>query len=312
VVLCDKKDLMRNEKGAILIIVIWIVAAISVISAILSLRVKVSIRNNAYIKMKTEGFITIHSAIQRAIYYHLIKPKIPDLTEDEKYNDKYTFKVNGVNVKVEEIPVSSKLSFNSVRPEVLKRIFMRYTGSEEEAMAIVSSIKDWQDRDNVENVGGAEDNYYQSLDYPYFAKNKPIDRLKELLLIKGITPEMYYGTDSIPGLKNIFTLYKTGNRFDINTCSPDAFKIYGIDDSVITVILKRRERKPFKNMTEVGEIVDPETMNILNKYFTIDLRPSIIIFKGEIKVGSLKYSLSEVYSFKSTPPKLLEIREWKF
>ena len=301
-----------NEKGAILIIVIWIVAAIAVISAILSLRVKVNVRNNAFVKMKTEGFITIHSAIQRAIYYHLIKPKLKDLTEEEKNRDSYEYQINGVTVKVKEIPVSSKLSLKNVRPELLKQILMNYVESEEDAVAIISSIKDWQDSDNLENVHGAEDSYYTNLDYPYYTKNKPIENLKELLLIKGITPEMYYGSKSLPGLKNIFTLYDSGSKIDINTCSQDMFKVFGVDEDVIGEILKRREEKPFKNFRELNEFLDSETVNLLSKYFTIDLRPSIITFKGEVKVGSLKYSLEEVYDFKSTPPILMEIKEWNF
>ncbi|BBB32975.1 general secretion pathway protein K [Thermotomaculum hydrothermale] len=306
---CSKK---KNEKGAILIIVIWIVAAIAIISAILSLRVKVSVRNNAFVKMKTEGFITIHGAIQRALYYHLIKPRLKDLTEEEKRKTVYEYEVNGVKVKVKEIPVSSKLSLKNARPELLKQIFMNYVESEEDAVAIISSIQDWQDADNLENLHGAEDSYYTSLDYPYYTKNKPIENLKELLLIKGITPEMYYGTDNYPGLKNIFTLYDTGSKADINTCSPDMFKVFGIDQETIDRIIERRESEPFKSMTELNEILDSETINQITKYFTIDTRPSIISFKGEVKIGNLNYSLEEVYSFESTLPKLLEIREWNF
>ncbi len=306
---CFKRE---DEKGAILIIVIWIVAAIAIISAILSLRVKVNVRNNAFVKMKTEGFITIHSAIQKAIYYHLIKPRLPDLTEEEKFNTTYTYEVNGVTVKVREIPVSSKLSLKNTRPELLKRIFMNYVESEEDALAIISSIKDWQDSDNVENIHGAEDSYYTNLDYPYYTKNKPIENLKELLLIKGITPEMFYGSDNYPGLKNIFTLYETSSKIDINSCSPDMFKALGIDEDTVKVIVERREEEPFRNMRELNELLDSEAINQLSKYFTIDTRPSIISFKGEVSVGSLSYSLEEVYNFEATPPNLLEIREWNF
>ncbi len=301
-----------NERGAILIIVIWIVAAIAIISAILSLRVKVNVRNNAYIRMKTEGFIAIHSAIQRAVYYHLIKPRLPDLTEEEKLKNTYQYNIDNLKITVREIPVSSKLSFKDTRQDILKKIFMNYVDNEEDAMAIISCIKDWQDTDNYESIHGAEDQYYTNLDYPYYTKNKPIDNLKELLLIKGITPEMYYGSDKTPGLKNIFTLYNTKSKVDLNTCSRDMFRVFGIPDDVAEEIIKRREEKPFKNMAELGELFDAETVNLITKYFTIDLRPTIISFKGEVRIGSLTYSLEEVYNFESNPPALLEIREWNF
>src|SRR5207248_8062397 len=40
-----------------------------------------------------------------------------------------------------------------------------------------------------------ESNYYQTLNPPYNAKNGPLDSLDELLLVKGVTPQLLYGND---------------------------------------------------------------------------------------------------------------------
>jgi len=61
---------------------------------------------------------------------------------------------------------------------------------------IVGSILDWIDQDNDPHVQGTETDYYQSLDTPYEAKNGPIDDLSELLLVRGITQDMYWGSAS--------------------------------------------------------------------------------------------------------------------
>jgi len=61
---------------------------------------------------------------------------------------------------------------------------------------VVGSILDWIDQDNDPHVQGNETDYYQSLDTPYDAKNGPIDDLSELLLIRGITQDMYWGSAS--------------------------------------------------------------------------------------------------------------------
>ena len=47
--------------------------------------------------------------------------------------------------------------------------------------------------DDQTRIEGAETEFYQALTPPYSAKNGPIDDITELLLIKGITPEIYYG-----------------------------------------------------------------------------------------------------------------------
>ena len=54
-------------------------------------------------------------------------------------------------------------------------------------------ILDWLDADDNERPNGAESNYYESLETPYSCKNGPMDSIEELLLLPGITPELYFG-----------------------------------------------------------------------------------------------------------------------
>src|SRR5208283_2756093 len=54
-------------------------------------------------------------------------------------------------------------------------------------------------------VEGAETDYYQGLKPSYSAKNGPIDDISELLLIKGVTPEIYYGSAATNFQPNYFS-----------------------------------------------------------------------------------------------------------
>ncbi len=59
---------------------------------------------------------------------------------------------------------------------------------------IADAIRDWVDPDDSRAPYGAESSdYYLSLPNPYKAKNNEMDSIDELLLIKGITPEIFYG-----------------------------------------------------------------------------------------------------------------------
>jgi type II secretory pathway component PulK len=60
---------------------------------------------------------------------------------------------------------------------------------------IAWSIVDWIDPDEETNPGGAESEYYGTRNPPYQCKNAPLDTLEELLLVKGVTPALLYGTD---------------------------------------------------------------------------------------------------------------------
>lgn len=63
----------------------------------------------------------------------------------------------------------------------------------------VDAILDWLDYGDMDESRqeGAENEYYASLETPYPCKNGPMDSIEELLLIKGITPELYYGDPSM-------------------------------------------------------------------------------------------------------------------
>ncbi len=73
---------------------------------------------------------------------------------------------------------------------------------EEEAAGIVEALIDWIDEDDETlGFGGAESSYYQGLEIPYEPRNGPMEFVEELLLIRGITPDLYHGTGESQALQ---------------------------------------------------------------------------------------------------------------
>jgi hypothetical protein len=61
---------------------------------------------------------------------------------------------------------------------------------------IANSILDWLDGSSTSpRPGGAKDETYMGMSPPYHCKNGPLDSLEEMLLIKGVTPQLLYGND---------------------------------------------------------------------------------------------------------------------
>src|SRR5436190_4476083 len=60
---------------------------------------------------------------------------------------------------------------------------------------IAAAIIDWRDEDNQVSPGGAEAEYYVSLQPPYLPRNGPIETLRELLMVRGITRSVLFGTE---------------------------------------------------------------------------------------------------------------------
>ena len=79
------------------------------------------------------------------------------------------------------------------QPGTGRMILMRLPGVDE---IVADSILDWIDDSSYEpREFGAKDEYYMSLDPPFFTRMGMPDSLDELLLVRGVTPQLLYGVD---------------------------------------------------------------------------------------------------------------------
>jgi competence ComEA-like helix-hairpin-helix protein len=58
---------------------------------------------------------------------------------------------------------------------------------------IATAISDWRGASNQVSAGGAGIDYYTSLMPPYLPRNGPIQTLRELLMVRGVTPQLLLG-----------------------------------------------------------------------------------------------------------------------
>jgi competence ComEA-like helix-hairpin-helix protein len=83
----------------------------------------------------------------------------------------------------------SRLNVNNASAEELGKI-------EGMTPAIVAAIQDWKDQDDVTTPGGAEVDYYASLQPPYIPRNGPFQTVRELLMVRGVSRELLCGEDA--------------------------------------------------------------------------------------------------------------------
>jgi general secretion pathway protein K len=72
--------------------------------------------------------------------------------------------------------------------------------------SVAAAILDWRDLGNMPTPEGAEEEYYGSLPYPYLPRNASFQTPGELLLVRGVTPDMFFGTDEQKGLIDLVTV----------------------------------------------------------------------------------------------------------
>lgn len=110
------------------------------------------------------------------------------------------------------------------RRNILWRLLRQEPFNVEDSVArtIIDSLVDWIDSGDGdgEQESGAESSYYQSLDPPYACKNGPVEFVEELLLVKGFTPELLFGTEKHPGLAALLTTQGNDGKININTADP--------------------------------------------------------------------------------------------
>jgi general secretion pathway protein K len=169
-----------------------------------------------------------------------------------------------------------------------------------ELPSLTGAIIDWIDPDDKTHLEGAENDYYHGLNPPYDAKNGPIDDMSELLMVRGITPELYWGgvsTNHPPGaiqqsfnrngqpvaapsypfgLVDLFTPVSAG-RININTASAEVLQVVpGVDPAMAAAIVAGRQGDddgsgmlgPYPTVEAIRRIpeVSPAAMNALRQF----------------------------------------------
>lgn len=117
---------------------------------------------------------------------------IAALVPAEKPADTNTANGNGQG-STPGTPASSNSSTDTETEEGLPNPLMGIPGM---TIEISEAIFDWIDEDDEQRTYGAENEYYQSLSPPYECKNAKLETLDELLLIRGITPQILFGEDA--------------------------------------------------------------------------------------------------------------------
>lgn len=111
---------------------------------------------------------------------------------------------------------TGKLNINTTDRDTLIAFFTQILGDSAQAEEIADAIIDWRDPDEEPQPMGAESDYYLTLEQPYRAKNAPFDSPFELLLVRGITRDIFYGDPNLgtPPLTELVTAYSAVPNID--------------------------------------------------------------------------------------------------
>jgi general secretion pathway protein K len=210
-------------------------------------------------------------AIMELFYRNVYKNQTVELEGREVWQvdgTPYTGQLGNGTYTVAIIDESGKVDINAASDVVLKNLFMNTGISEEEADTIVDSIMDWKDPDDLHRLHGAESDYYQSLQNPYKAKNARFDSLEELLLVKGVTPDILYGNKDRKGIIDFLTVYTKRNRININAAPKEVLMaLPGMTPELADSIISSRQTVDPTGATNIQGILG-ENYGLMSRYIT--------------------------------------------
>src|SRR5262249_15891794 len=122
----------------------------------------------------------------------------------------------------------------------------------QERDVIFDSIEDWRDPNDLARINGAESDYYLQQPVPYRPRNGNIQDVAELLQIKGITPELYYGHDDNPALVDPLPPARSRSpAINTNTAPKLILKALGLSDAEIGNVVQARAAKPYSTQQDL-------------------------------------------------------------
>ncbi len=161
---------------------------------------------------------------------------------------------------------------------------------------IAAAILAWRGDSDAASIGGANADYYASLQPPYQPRNGAFQTIRELLMVRGVTPELLFGSDAnqngllpdadndpensegaenLPagadaGWASVLTLHSVDanvnaygtDRINIQTADQTALSgVTGITPAIARAIVQFRNQNQYQSIADLLEVTPPQNQN---------------------------------------------------
>ena len=263
----DRRD--RRRRGVVLVLVVWVLALMSALVVEFDTSMRVEVEGTGNYKDELAAYYLARAAIELAIaeavnvggpayaadsgeiiytkgdYRREEAEEVAVESDTMKYRRGIEY--GGGEVSYAMFDEEGRYNLNSVRPTktwVVSKLLTDTAGMEvgPERDTVMDSIMDWKDADELRMVNGAEEEYYQSLPKPYHCKDEDFYVPEEVLYVKGMTKEIFYGggpaaegsgLEAAPGLSPYITTFSSRRgggeyEFHVATARPELREVMGL------------------------------------------------------------------------------------
>jgi general secretion pathway protein K len=262
-------NMIKTQKGFALLLVMWVLTILMVIVLSFSSMARVETFSAMSFKEMTEKKFIAEAGIERGILelFYAINKDTKDIPQKDSIiidesdvwktdGSAYRDKMGDGDYSVTIVDEGGKIDINTAPDIVLRNLFKSIGVQDEDVDAIVDSIMDWKDPDDLRRLSGVESDYYMSLPTPYKAKNANFDTVEELILVKGISPDILFGTDKKRGIIDYLTVHSKQRRINVNAAPKEVLMaIPNMTSEIADAIIDYRKDKKINHINEIHGII---------------------------------------------------------
>ncbi len=255
-----------NRRGSALLTVLWLSACLAAIAFSVSSSVRAETDRVEAGSNGLRAWYLATGAVERGIQWMLWGEAYRNPDGSPRF---WQFGAPRMNMTfpsgdavVEMIPESAKFDINHVGADDLAKIVTAVGGDADRAREITGAILDWRGG----AAGSSYDQYYFSISPTFKARHASFQEIEELLFVRGMTPELFYGNFvadgqgalyASGGLRDCLSVWGSMGPFDVNGMSPALMAAVGVPPEGAAAIVARRKETPFKNLGDVNAMGIP-------------------------------------------------------
>ena len=283
----SKSDKVRScgESGFALLSVLVIIAILTPLVVNFSYSARVQMSGADYFSSKIQSREIARAGLESAmlalkkddIKYDSLDEEWGQFGELSQFSSGFFEEGGFVGTIVDE---EGKLNINNVTTTKTKEQLERFLELKDIDSDSIDYIVDWIDTDSDTDMG-AEDDYYESLDEPYLAKNGKIGLLHEMKLINGVKENFLKAKGGSPLEANL-SIYGD-EKINVNTAPIDILQSLStdLDETAAEEIIAFREDEPFQKIDDLMKVpgIDEEMftaikdmLKVQSNYFSVNVR----------------------------------------
>lgn len=289
---------LGDQDGVALIAVMWIFIFLFVVAFEFSTSTREEAAAAQRFSDETLGYYLALAGFERGLYDFLNQQRavaqsaqLPEAQKNDPFaGDYYEQELGTGSFRVRLVDESGKININRVNDETLRRVFTNLGLDPARRDILVDSIMDWRDPDDLHRPNGAENDYYAAQEPAYSAKNGPLDTVEDLLWIRGMTPELFFGyrdensqedNGARIALREIFTVDSPIDRVNLRTASAEViYALTGIPLDKCRVFVEERKKLSGKSLGDLLPLLGIGAADAALQTF-IYTNPSVIAVEAE-------------------------------